>query len=201
MTTSKGHEVLDFYIGPLDADGFATADKSASWWRKDPDFDAEIQRRFGDDHAAALAGERDDWLASPRGRLAFVILLDQFSRNMFRDTPRMYQADELALQTAMDAIERGDDQLLAVSEAAFLYLPFMHSERLANQDRCIALCDARHAALPADSAERFAPYCQAAASHRAIVARFGRFPHRNAILGRTSTEEELAFLREPGSSF
>ena len=161
------------------------------WWTKDAAFDRDVRERFAGEHAAVLRGERDGWLATPRGRLAYVIVLDQLSRNMFRDTPRAFAADDRALDAAAGGIARGHDRDLPPGERGFLYMPYMHSELLPVQERCCELFASLGDAEQLDYARR----------HRDIVARFGRFPHRNAILGRPSTPEELAFLTQPGSSF
>jgi uncharacterized protein (DUF924 family) len=160
------------------------------WWRKDPAFDAVIRDRFLALHDAALRGEREHWLDTPRGTLAGVIVLDQFSRNMFRDTARMFEGDARALAASRRAVDRGFDQGFSGDERMFLFMPFMHSEDIADQDRCVAFFES---ALP-----KYLSYAQ---QHRDIVRRFGRFPHRNSLLGRASTLEELEFLKQPGSSF
>jgi uncharacterized protein (DUF924 family) len=162
----------------------------ARWWRKDPSFDEEIRARFAALHAALERDELEDWKRTPRGTLAYVIVLDQFSRNMFRDTPRMFASDARARAAVHEAIARCDDVALSSVERGFLYMPLMHSEKLAEQEQSVAL----YGAL--DTGQ-----LSFARQHRDIVERFGRFPHRNAILGRASTPEELAFLEQPGSSF
>lgn len=166
---------------------FADPDRA---WRKDPAFDEEIRRRFGDLHAAVVRGEHEAWRTTPRGALAYVIVLDQFSRNLYRGDPRAFAADAQARAAAAEAVAAGHDQALTTAERGFLYMPFMHSEALADQDRAVALFRPLGGAS-LEFAER----------HRDIVARFGRFPHRNAVLGRASTPEEAAFLTQPGSSF
>lgn len=162
----------------------------ARWWKKDPAFDAEVSERFLALHEAIDRGEHADWLETPRGALAHVVVLDQFSRNMFRGTARSFASDARALAAARRGVDRGDDRALSDDERPFLYMPFMHSEDLADQDRSCAL----FAASRPDQA-RFA------VMHRDIIRRFGRFPHRNALLGRASTPEEEEFLKQPGSSF
>lgn len=166
-----------------------------AWFRKDPAFDAAIRERFGATVSAALAGAFSDWSHSPRGALARVILLDQFTRNIFRDTPRAFEGDPLALAIASAVVDAGDDRVLDRYERQFLYLPFEHSESAAAQDRSLEL----FAALARDTGDdSLLPWAR---RHAEIVRRFGRFPHRNAILGRASTPEEAAFLEEPGSRF
>ncbi len=193
--------VLGFWFGDLDALGRAPGERSARWWKKDPAFDALIRERFGALHGALMRGEHKDWLATPRGTLAYLIVLDQFSRNMFRDTARAFEGDELALDAALAGIERRQDRSLAFGERAFFYMPLMHSEELAHQDRCVELFAAFEREV-APELQRDVHYnVTFAERHRVIVQRFGRFPHRNSALGRTSTAEEIEFLREPGSSF
>jgi uncharacterized protein (DUF924 family) len=159
------------------------------WWKKAPSFDAEIRDRFLDLHDAIKRDQREDWLDSPRGALAYVVVLDQFSRNMFRGSARMFEGDPRAVAAARRALDREFDRELSGDERMFLYMPFMHSEDLADQNRCAALF------APLEQGRRYAE------QHREIIVRFGRFPHRNAVLGRPSTVEELEFLRQPGSSF
>lgn len=190
MTTHDPRALLDFWFAPPGSPEHG--EDRAVWWEADPAFDAELRRCFLDLHEAAAAGRLDAWPETPEGALALVLALDQLPRNMFRGTPRAYATDERARAVAEAALARGDDRALPFELAKFLYLPFMHSEDLADQRRCLALCEARPGGeLTADFARR----------HLEIVERFGRFPHRNAVLGRPSTAEELAFLEEPGSSF
>lgn len=163
----------------------------AQWWKVDPAFDRLIADRFSELHRQATRGELFEWRAQPRGRLAEVIVLDQFSRNMHRGTPQAFSADPMALALAQEAVAVQADRVLSPEERAFLYMPFMHSEsRLIHQvaERLFRDHTPKHSH---DFELR----------HQAIVERFGRYPHRNAILGRPSTPEELAFLAEPGSSF
>jgi uncharacterized protein (DUF924 family) len=163
---------------------------SGRWWKKDPAFDAEIRDRFLELYDAVVRDEREDWLETSRGALAYVIVLDQFSRNMFRASARMFESDPRALAATRRALDRSFDRGLSGDERMFLYMPFMHSEDIADQNRCVGLF--------ASALQQWRPYAEA---HRDIVRRFGRFPHRNALLGRPSTSEELEFLKQPGSSF
>lgn len=163
----------------------------AQWWRADPAFDTTVQQRFGAVHEAAVAGELWGWRATPEGRLAEVIVLDQFSRNLHRGTPRAFAADGMALALAQEAVSGGHDQALPVARRAFLYMPYMHSE-----SRAIHAVAGRLFATPGMEANR-----ESGLRHRAIVERFGRYPQRNAVLGRVSTAEEAAFLLQPGSGF
>ena len=198
---SDCEEVLGFWFGTLDAEGRATQEIAARWWTKDPAFDQALRDRFGALHEEVLRGEHDDWLASARGRLAAVIVLDQLSRNMFRGSARMFAADDRALAIAEEGIARGQDRELAYAERSFLYLPLEHSEDLVRQERCVELFRTWRDEAPEALRGGIDDSRDYAIAHRDIIRRFGRFPHRNALLGRESTAEELEFLKQPGSSF
>lgn len=193
--------ILDFWFGPLDDAGLASEAHAKRWFAKDPAFDRQIRVRFGAEHANVRAGRRDDWLESDRGWVAQVIVLDQFSRNLYRDGARMFEADERGLGLARASIEAGRDLRCPTDHRAFLYLPLMHSESLADQLECVHRFEAQLAGLVGAARVRIEGNLRFARMHRDVVARFGRFPHRNALLGRRSTREEEEFLREPGSSF
>ncbi len=201
VTDNEVEEVLGFWFGELDQEGRAGAEVKARWWRKDPAFDQLIRDRFGALHEAVSAGKRDAWLATPRGRLAFIIVLDQFSRNMFRGSGRMHDGDALAAEVAAEGVALGIDRQLAHDERGLFYMPFMHSESLADQDRCVELFSSWRDQLSGAPREQVVGLLGYAEKHRDIVRRFGRFPHRNALLGRESTPEEIEFLGQPGSSF
>lgn len=176
------NDVLEFWFKELEP---------KQWFVKDRDLDAMIEARFSLLVEQARAGELFSWRVTPQGRLAEIILIDQFSRNIFRDKSESFSADPVALVLAQEAIGAGADQRLDVQERAFLYMPFMHSESQAIHEQAVVLFD-----QPGLEYNLEFEY-----KHKAIVDRFGRYPHRNEILGRKSTEEEIAFLREPGSSF
>jgi uncharacterized protein (DUF924 family) len=162
------------------------------WWDKDSDFDLLITSRFGETHTAAMAGELSVWRDDIKGRLAEIIVLDQFSRNMFRDTAAAFSSDALALALAQEAILSPEHKQLSADERAFLYMPFMHSESLTIHQKAVELFG-----LPGMN-----PFnAEFEAKHLRIIEQFGRYPHRNAILGRASTQAELDFLQEPNSSF
>ena len=163
----------------------------AQWWKVDPAFDRLMAERFGPLHRQACQGELFEWRADPRGRLAEVIVLDQFSRNIYRGQRSAFEADPLALALAQTAVAAGDDLALGQAERAFLYMPYMHSE----SRRIHEVADVLFKERASKDSHQFE------LRHKAIIDRFGRYPHRNAILGRTSTPEELAFLATPGSSF
>ena len=168
-----------------------SAEAKARWFKSDDAFDALLRDRFGAHVLAAKRGAFDGWSATPEGALALVILLDQIPRNIHRGTPEAFSRDAQALAIAEAAIVKGFDQIIPSEQRNFFYLPFMHSERLADQDRGMQLF----------AANDIADGLNYMRLHRDIIAQFGRFPHRNAILGRQSTPEELEFLRQPGSSF
>lgn len=157
----------------------------------DAAFDQLVRDRFLPLHAQAHAGELNEWRETPIGRLAEIIVLDQFSRNMFRDTPAAFASDDLALQLAQEAVAMGADQSLTPAERAFLLMPFMHSESKRIHEQAVKLFAANGTNNNLDFELR----------HKAIIDRFGRYPHRNAILGRESSAEESAFLKQPGSRF
>jgi uncharacterized protein (DUF924 family) len=193
--SSRGEafEVLSFWFGEPGSAGHGKARRE--WFRKDPAFDAEIRRRFLALHAAAALGERDRWRDDPDSLLALIVVLDQFSRNLHRDDPRAFSQDGAALACARLMLDRGWDAARLPVERQFAYLPFEHSEDMADQDRSVAL----FASL--EDFPETKGLAEWAEKHRAIVRRFGRFPHRNAALGRESTAEEIAFLGTAGSSF
>jgi uncharacterized protein (DUF924 family) len=182
-------DVLAFWFGPQP---HAVRD---CWFRKDPGFDADVARRYGVAIGEALRGGLAGWESSPRGTLARILLLDQFTRNVHRDTAAAFAGDAEALRAAVRLVDAGADATLDPYERWFAYLPFEHAESIAMQDRSIALFtrlrDETGLADPLAWAQR----------HAAVIARFGRYPHRNAPLGRSSTEEEIAFLAMPGSRF
>lgn len=163
----------------------------AQWWQADPAFDALIKHRFGDLHARAAQAELAGWRAEPAGRLAEVLVLDQFSRNIHRGTPQAFAQDGMALVLAQEALACGADQALPLAQRNFLYVPFMHSE-----SRLIHVqAEAMFRALGVENSLSFE------LRHKAIVDRFGRYPHRNAMCGRESSAEEIEFLKLPGSAF
>jgi uncharacterized protein (DUF924 family) len=161
------------------------------WYKADAKRDAEVRRRFGPLHEKLSVAVPEDWLARPKGWLAAILVLDQFPRNMFRGDPRAFATDAEALALSKRAIAEGVDMQLVPEQRAFLYLPFQHTEDAADQARSVELFTALGIPSNLDFALR----------HKAIIDRFGRFPHRNAVLGRASTEQEAAFLTQPGSSF
>ncbi len=163
----------------------------AQWFKRDDAFDAEIVRRFSSVHREAAAGELWQWREAPLGRLAEIIVLDQFSRNIHRDRPWAFACDTVALVLAQEAVGQGVDRGLDPVQKAFLYMPYMHSESLLIHKQAVRLFSQPGLENNLDFEHK----------HKVIIERFGRYPHRNAVLGRQSTAEELAFLEQPGSSF
>jgi len=186
-------EVLAFWFGEPGSADFGKP--RPAWFRKDPAFDEEIRHRFLALHARAALGELERWHDDPDSLLALIVVLDQFSRNLYRDDPRAFSQDAAALACAQLALERGWDEARMPVERQFAYLPFEHAEDLAMQDRSVELFTALEAFPETKGLAGWAE------KHRVIIRRFGRFPHRNAALGRPSSPEESAFLKEPGSSF
>jgi uncharacterized protein (DUF924 family) len=190
---SSPADVLAFWFGSEGEPGYG--EFRDQWFRKDEAFDREVTDRFGDLYERAAAGELDAWREGAEGCLALVIVLDQFPRNMFRGDARTHATDGKALAAAKYAIERALDRELPAFQKMFLYMPFMHAESVEDQRRSVELFEGL-------AAEPGGPdVVEYAVGHRDIVERFGRFPHRNAILGRETTPEEAEFLTQPGSSF
>lgn len=208
---SRPEDVLSFWFGRPPRARFGIIDAlwlptrvpcwGGHWASRVLDVDRLITHHFGELHRRAAAGELDGWQASPRGRLALVILLDQLSRNIHRGTPAAFAQDARVLPLVEEALALGDDRLFNPLARTLLYLPLMHHEDVALLDRCIGLYES--ALAEAHGAARLVLRVELASArrHREIVARFGRYPHRNAILGRSSTAEELRFLQESFSSF
>ncbi len=185
-------EVLEFWFGaPGDPDFGKTR---PLWFTKSDATDELIRKRFGSIVEAALSGESGRWAATPRGTLASIILLDQFTRNIYRDTARSFAGDPEALRLAARLVDRNEDRSLALVERWFVYMPFEHSEFLNDQYESVRLSEQ----LAQDGLAEPLPW---AIKHFDIISRFGRFPHRNSILGRESTAEETEFLKEAGSRF
>jgi uncharacterized protein (DUF924 family) len=192
ITTTTPRDVLDFWFSP---------DAEPSWFARDDVFDARIRERFGATLEAAARRELDSWAGTPEGWLALLIVLDQFSRNIHRGDARGWAADARAQAMALAGIERGDDQRLAPSQRQFAYMPLEHAENLRLQQHCVALFEQLVASSPPGERERYEGFLDYARRHHDVIDRFGRFPHRNAALGRTSTRAEQDYLASPGSGF
>jgi uncharacterized protein (DUF924 family) len=188
---SLAPEVLRFWFG--DPADYGKVQKR--WFEKDPAFDALVVERYQKLHQEMLDGAQREWLQTPRACLARIIVLDQFPRHIYRGSAAAFSSDPLALEAAQHLVGQGWDRELLPVERMFAYLPFEHSESLADQDRACELCKTLDAFPETADTYRWA------LAHREIVARFGRFPHRNAALDRASTPEEIAYLKQPGSGF
>jgi uncharacterized protein (DUF924 family) len=190
---SRVDEILDFWFGRPDEACYGK--QRSFWFTKNPEFDQEVRTRFLKDYEQGIAGQLDHWKNSPKSCLALILLLDQFPRNMFRGTAQAFAADPQALSAAQHAVANGFDKELLTVQRWFIYLPFEHSENLDHQRQSVelfmTLSDDPDSAATIDYAIR----------HRSAIERFGRFPHRNQILGRATTAEEAEFLKRPGSSF
>lgn len=194
-------DVLAFWFADALQHSAAESEQSKRWFAYDARFDAEILRRFGHLPEQAAAGNLDSWMDAAKTALARLIVLDQFPRNLYRHDSRAFAFDKLASAGAQAAIERGFDKQLHPLQAVFMYLPFEHAEDIDRQDRAVALFEALQERAPAGAESRFARFTDYARRHRDVVARFGRFPHRNAMLGRAGTAEELAYLEQGGERF
>lgn len=188
--------LLAFWFADAATDDAAAAPRIATWFEANGAFDGACRAEFADRPDRARRGEFDAWRETPRGALALVIALDQLPRNLFRGTARAFAYDEAARAVASVAVESGFDRTLAPIEASFVYLPFEHAEDLALQERSVALFEALTTRAPASLAAAFASFADYARRHRDVIARFGRFPHRNAALGRASSEAEVAWLAQ-----
>lgn len=194
-------DVLAFWFGRARDDAAVIAECGANWFRGGDAFDAAIRTRFATLREEAIGGRLGAWRATPRGRLASVILVDQFSRNLFRGDARAFAHDALACDWVREGLRTGIDRALRPIERVFFYLPLEHSESFADQQHSVALFRQLCADAPPALRDAFDGYLDYAERHRDVVARFGRFPHRNAALGRASTPAEIAYLAEPGSGF
>ena len=192
----RAGDVLDFWFGAPGTPQFGL--QRSEWFLRSEDFDARVRERFGTSVEAALAGDLQAWAGTPAGALALLLLLDQFPRNLWRGTPRAFAGDARALALAETVVGQGWDRRLLPVQRWFVYLPFEHAEDEAAQQRSVDLFTALVREAPGNGAEEALDY---ALRHQAVIRRFGRFPHRNAVLGRADTPEEAAFLLQPGSRF
>ncbi|RUR56387.1 DUF924 domain-containing protein [Aeromonas veronii] len=194
--------LLDFWFGDEADDVLRATRQAPLWWGKSSETDALLASRFGKLAEAAAKGSLAHWADAPSGRLALILLLDQLPRNIHRGTPAAFAQDPLARDLCLKGLSIGADKSLSPLERVFFYLPLEHAESREQQARSVALFEtlaAEQAGTPAQAT--FAGFADFARRHQVIIERFGRFPHRNDILGRTSTPEEAAFLQQPGSGF
>lgn len=195
MTMTRADDILVFWFGQPGMDEQYYEAQRQLWFAADPKIDQEICTRFLSDYRQAVDGALAHWRAAPRTALALILLFDQFPRNMFRGDPRAFATDPLARQVTAQLLQAKHDTGMPPAERMFMYMPFMHSENLAEQRQSVALFEQLGRDHPSFDSSAYA------LGHLEIVERFGRFPHRNAILGRVSTPEEREFLEQPGSSF
>jgi len=184
MNDISAEDILQFWFDDIE---------HSCWFKKDPAFDRELERRFGDVLTRASGDSLNQWCDTPRGTLALIIVLDQFSRNIYRDTPRAFEADPRALQLTLDGIQKGVDEQLTAEQRSFFYLPLRHAESLAMQK--LGLARTRELNDAGYGTDKYA------LNHLALIERFGRFPHRNKILGRRNTDEEESYLNGDAVGF
>lgn len=188
-------DIHSLWFGELDAQGRCATDHNSLWFGADAAFDQALRDQFGAALASARRGELDDWATTDRGLIALIVLLDQFSRNIHRGTAQAFAGDTRALALACEAIDQDRHMSLPAIHRVFVYLPLEHHEDLAVQEICVTLFEA----LATEMDEpQFASFARFARAHRDVIARFGRFPHRNAALGRASSSEELDYLAQHG---
>lgn len=193
--------VHEFWFGTHPDDALVAQMQTSLWWSKKTCIDHQIRDRFADLVELAGQGRLDGWNGSPVSTLALILLTDQFPRNIYRDTAQAFQYDAIALKTCLDGLDKGFDGLLRPIERVFFYLPLEHAESLDLQERSVALFTRLCRQVPAHWSPVFDGFLDYAIRHRDIIERFGRFPHRNPILGRAASAEEIQFMKQPGSSF
>jgi uncharacterized protein (DUF924 family) len=193
--------VNTFWFGLEQDDALTAQQQSTLWWSKNEDVDRQIRSRFASTVRGAAQHQLDDWAAIPSGLLALILLTDQFSRNMYRGTPASFESDAIARDWCLQGLAQGADRKLRMIERVFFYLPLEHSESPDHQKQSVQLFTQLLQDVPSAHHDMFNGFLTFALRHQQFIERFGRFPHRNAILGRDSTPEEIIFLQQPGSSF
>ena len=193
--------VLDFWFGAPGSAAEVAARQRPLWFAKSAANDQIVAARFAETLVAAGKGDLDNWAVSPRGRLALIVVLDQFPHHVHRGHGQSFAYDARSLALALNMIEHGEDARVTPIERVFVYLPLEHAESIEMQDRSVALYEKLVNEAAADERQLFEGFLDYARKHRDVVARFGRFPHRNELLGRPSTLEEIEFLKQPGSRF
>ena len=195
-------QVLDFWFGACGPDGALDRAKQKMWFSDGRKYDADIRKQFGKLHRRAARGELDaEWAATPRGRVTLIVLLDQLSRHIHRGTATAFAQDPAAQRLAVAGVEQGADRALIPAQRAFFYLPFEHAEDIALQRLGARQFEHLSTEVARGWRKDYISFADYAGYHRDIIERFGRFPHRNKVLGRASTPEEIEFLKQPGSSF
>ena len=193
--------ILRFWFGEDPASAASNPDCARLWWSKQPAVDALMRERFGPLLPQVCSGALDAWASDPAGRLALILLADQFTRNIHRGTPQAFALDPIARRLSIEGFAIGSFEGLLPIQRLFATMPLEHSESLADQDRCVSLVRSLRDEVSPTERGSFDSFVDFAERHREVIRRFGRFPHRNAVLDRTSTPEEIAFLQTPGSSF
>lgn len=194
-------KILSYWFAGIEDDAECAATQAALWWQKSEQTDCDIAARFGETLEIAIQGGLDDWRDEPRSYVALIILLDQFSRNIYRGTRRSFAQDPQALALCREGLQAGTDRALRPIERVFFYLPLEHAESLDAQQQCVDLYTQLAEEVEEAHRETFPGYVDYARQHQVLIERFGRFPHRNAVLGRESTAEELEYLQQPGAGF
>jgi uncharacterized protein (DUF924 family) len=194
-------DILQFWFGDLDDFGRSDAQHRKCWFQKNPEFDEKIRKLFLPAHEGILKSENNNWLENSSSRLAYLLVLDQFSRNMFRDQPGMFDSDLLSLRVVREGLDLNMDRELFLDGRVFFYMPLMHSEELCDQNECVEQFKKLREELQGEVSGHVDHNLEYALKHREVIERFSRFPHRNEILSRESTPEEVQFLKEPGSKF
>ncbi|MDA0323833.1 MAG: DUF924 domain-containing protein [Verrucomicrobia bacterium] len=194
-------KILSYWFGELADDAECAAQMAALWWQKGEKTDCDIAARFGESLEIAMQGGLDDWSRDPRSLVALIILLDQFSRNIYRGTRRAFEQDTQAFELCRIGVDAGTDMDLRPIERVFFYLPLEHAESIEAQQQCVALYEQLRDDVEDAHRATFEGYVDYANKHREVIEKFGRFPHRNAILGRDSTPQELEYLAQPGAGF
>lgn len=197
----KVQEILEYWFGSLQIGDIYPKEKSKLWFGGGDDIDKEIRNRFEEQVIAATKNELDGWKETPRGRLALIILIDQFTRNIYRGTPEAFAYDSIAQELTLEGLCKEHDLALLPIERVFFYLPLEHSENIEIQEMSVQKFHAILPAVPSEQSSHFISFEDYARRHYEIIKKFGRFPHRNKILSRESTPEEIEFLRGPNSSF
>lgn len=198
LLPERAADILDFWFGILPSATFFPVDKIATWFGASPEIDSQIQENFTQDVLNALRGEYNGWRETPQGRLALILLLDQFPRHIYRYKPQQFMFDRMARALVLEGMQRGDDQALYPVERAFFYLPLEHAEDLQMQNLSVTSYQKLLETAPQNMKMQIESFLRYAILHQQQIARFGRFPHRNAILGRESTPEEVVFLSQWG---
>lgn len=200
-TMKDAEDILSFWFGEIDGEESFPEEKAKMWFSEDENVDSYIRQQFEDYLKSAQKGELSSWLKTPQGFLAYIILLDQFPRNMYRDKPEAYENDTLSLRASLEAIKLGFDKQLKPIERIFIYMPLMHSESLDMQKKCVRCFEELLQDTPEKIKDYIANSLHYAKRHMKMIERFGRFPYRNTTLGRESTPEEIEYLKQPDSTF